>query len=143
MAIDCFDGKYAFLSNFYERPVSFLGITYQNSEAAFQAQKTLDEELKLKFADLPPNKAKRLGRLIELRPDWEEVKNDVMYQICRIKFFTNKDLAQALLDTGEEELIEGNYWNDTYWGVCNGVGKNQLGKTLMRIRDELYARGEF
>lgn len=60
-----------------------------------------------------------------------------MYEICKAKFTQHKDLAEKLLETGDEELVEGNKWNDTYWGVCNGKGKNQLGKILMRIREEL------
>ena len=60
-----------------------------------------------------------------------------MYEICKIKFTTNPNLAKRLLDTGDEELIEGNDWNDIFWGVCNGKGENNLGKILMRIRNEL------
>ncbi len=62
--IDSFRGEYYFLSNFYEAPVLYDGITYQNNEAAFQAQKTLDMEKRKEFASLSPNLAKRAGRRV-------------------------------------------------------------------------------
>lgn len=135
--IDSFDGKYAFLSNFYPATVEYGGIKYQNSEAAYQAQKTIDDTVMRRFATLSPEAAKRMGRSIQLRPDWEQVKDDIMLNVCRCKFRQHPDLARELVETGNEELIEGNTWDDTCWGVCNGVGENRLGKILMRIRDEL------
>ena len=133
--IDIFDGPYAFLSNFYDAAVSYAGLDYLNSEAAFQAQKCPSRAKE--FCDLPPNKAKRLGRKVELRADWDLIKNNVMYEVVKAKFTQNPDLRKKLLDTGCEELVEGNYWNDKYWGICNGEGLNMLGKILMIVRDEL------
>ena len=135
--IDKFDGEYAFLSNFYECLVHFDGLLYQNSEAAFQAQKCVCASDRSRFMDLPPNKAKRLGRKVLLRPDWEDVKDDVMYRVVLSKFLQNPSLADALIKTGNAELIEGSYWGDTCWGVCEGVGQNKLGEILMRVRSEL------
>ena len=89
------------------------------------------------FCGLNPQAAKRLGRRVELRPDWESVKYDVMYQVCKAKFTQNPNLLERLLATGDAELVEGNTWGDQVWGVCKGVGENHLGKTLMRIRAEL------
>lgn len=89
------------------------------------------------FIGLPPNRAKAMGRRVKLRKDWEDVKNRIMYEICLAKFVQNKELRDALLSTKDEELIEGNTWNDTYWGICNGKGLNMLGKVLMRVRSEL------
>lgn len=134
--IDSFTGRYEFLSNFFELPVVYDGIKYRNSEAAFQAQKTEDRSIRKEFADLPPNLAKRKGRHVTLRPDWDIIKDSVMYMVCRCKFEQNPVYLEKLLETGDAELVEGNTWGDTYWGVCNGVGENQLGKTLMRIRSE-------
>ena len=139
--IDAFTGMYFFLSNFYEAPVVYQHIRYSNNEAAFQAQKTTDPELRLKFASWSPSIAKRQGRRVSLRSDWEVVKDDIMYQICRCKFEQNHDLCERLVQTRDEELVEGNTWGDTYWGVCNGVGANHLGKILMRIRSELATEG--
>ena len=51
--------------------------------------------------------------------------------------FDKGELALALKYTGDAELIEGNNWGDTFWGVCNGVGENHLGKLLMARRAQL------
>jgi len=133
--IEQFRGPYYFLSNFYPAVVEVDGIRYENNEAAFQAQK--QPERAKEFASLPPNEAKRLGRRVNLRPDWEAVKLEVMTDVVRAKFTQNEDLRKKLLATGEAELIEGNHWGDTYWGVCRGKGRNELGKILMKIRREL------
>lgn len=133
--INEFDGEYFFLSNYYPAPVIYCATTFGNNEAAFQAMKCPYRIAS--FADLPPNEAKRLGRRVHLREDWEEVKDNIMYEICKAKFTQNEDLRQRLLATGDEYLEEGNYWDDKYWGVCGGEGQNKLGKILMRVRDEL------
>lgn len=139
MRIDIFRGAYFFLSNFYEAPVEYGGLRYLNNEAAFQAQKCLTEEEKLAFTELPPNKAKRLGRQVTLRSDWEQVKVGIMEEIVRAKFTQNDDLRSRLLATGDAELVEGNNWNDTFWGVhlSTGKGENHLGQILMKVRSEL------
>ena len=136
--IDRFDGNYEFLSNFAEYPILYQGQLWPSNEHAFQGAKTLDPIQKnaIRYA-YTPGQAKRLGRQVTLRPDWEEVKKQIMYEICYEKFTQHEDLAKALLETGEQKLVEGNYWHDCYWGVCNGVGDNHLGKILMRIREEL------
>jgi len=139
MRIDIFRGTYFFLSNFYEAPVEYGGLRYLNNEAAFQAQKCLTEEEKEAFTQLPPNKAKRLGRQVTLRSDWEQVKVGIMEEIVRAKFTQNDDLRSRLLATGDAELVEGNNWNDTFWGVhlSTGKGENHLGQILMKVRSEL------
>lgn len=136
--IDCFDGEYAFLSNFYDSPIERDGIVYPTNEHFFQAMKTLNpEEHRQIAAAATPGKAKRLGRQVKLRPDWEEVKLQIMKEGLILKFFCNKDLAKKLIATGNAELVEGNTWNDKFWGVCDGVGENNLGKLLMEIREDL------
>ena len=132
-----FKGGNFYLSNYFSAPVFYDGLTYQNNEAAFQAQKCINPNDRIQFIGLPPNRAKAKGRKVKLRKDWEDVKNNVMYEICLAKFIQNPGLGKKLIETGSEELIEGNTWNDTYWGVCKGRGLNILGKILMRIRDEL------
>lgn len=138
--IDGFFGEYRFLSNFWNAPVTYEGITYQNNECAFQAMKTLDMEERMSFADLTPNEGKRKGRRVTLRKDWEEVKTDIMLDICRAKFSQNEELRTKLLATGDEYLQETNTWNDTCWGVCRGKGENRLGKILMQVREELRGK---
>jgi len=137
--INEFRGKYFFLSNFYEDvsyQIEYNGLFFNNAEAAFQSAKVFDKNTKIKFCKLNPSEAKRLGRSVILRPDWEQIKDQVMYDVVKAKF-SIKHLKEMLLATGNEELIEGNLWNDTYWGVCNGKGQNKLGKILMRVREEL------
>ena len=79
---------------------------------------------------------KRKGRRVKLRSDWEQVKTTVMREVLGIKFL-DPELSSKLLATGNEELIEGNTWNDRFWGVCRGSGRNVLGKLLMEIREDL------
>ena len=69
--IDSFRGKYYFLSNFFPAEVTYNGLTYQNNEAAFQAQKTYSKEERIEFTTLEPRDAKRRGRRVRLRKDWE------------------------------------------------------------------------
>ena len=129
--IDSFRDEYFFLSNFYPVEIKLDGIVYPNAETAFQAQKTLDVEERRKFSMLKnPVQAKRLGRKVKLRDDWEEVKLDIMTEIVSQKFLQHPHLIEMLLQTGDEELVEGNKWD-----VCKGKSENHLGKILMKIRD--------
>lgn len=131
-----FRDEYFFLSNFYPVEIKLDGIVYPNAEAAFQAQKILDVEERRKFSMLKnPVQAKRLGRKVKLRDDWEEVKLEIMTEIVSQKFLQHPHLIEMLLQTGDEELVEGNKWCDRFWGVCKGKGENHLGKILMKIRD--------
>ncbi len=135
--IDEFVGDYAFLSNFYVCCITYKGITYSSAEAAFQAQKTLDILEQVKFTTLTPSQAKKKGHEVTLRKDWENVKYQIMYDIVLCKFTQNDHLKKLLLETGDADLIEGNWWNDTYWGKCRGIGKNNLGKILTGVRSYL------
>lgn len=132
-----FRGLYHFLSNFHEASVYWDGITYRNNEAAFQSAKLVDKNERLQFADMSPNEAKKLGRVVTLRKDWEDVKLNIMYEIVKAKFTQNAGLTIRLLETGDVLLEEGNHWGDRYWGTVNGIGENHLGKILMRVREEL------
>ncbi len=129
--------KFFFLNNYCEIPVTVNGITFRSSEAAFQAQKTTDTEIQKQFAALDPDQSKELGHSISLRQDWEQVKLNMMYVVNKAKFSQNPALADKLIATGTEKLVEENNWGDTFWGVENGIGKNYLGRILMRIRSEL------
>lgn len=141
-AITSFRGEFAFLSNFYACLVEFEGVMYPSAEHAFQAAKTLDKERRRCIALAPsPTAAKRMGRRLKLRADWEGVKLDVMETILRDKF-SDDGLAESLKATGTRRLVEGNTWGDKYWGkVMNEHGKleggNNLGKLLMKIREEM------
>ncbi|CUX25323.1 NADAR family protein [Clostridium sp. C105KSO13] len=137
-----FRGNYAFLSNFYHAPIIYRGHKYANNEAAFQAQKTVFVREQQQFY-MPrltePALAKRLGRSVTLRPDWNQVKIPIMYEVCFAKFLQHPELMQALLATGDTLLIEGNTWGDRFWGCVDGFGENHLGNILMDIRGKLNA----
>lgn len=141
--IAMFDGKYAFLSNFFPSPITFDGITFPTVENWFQAWKTENPtEFRAIATTDTPGKSKRLGRHCTLRKDWEEVKTDVMRDGLRLKF-QDPALRAKLLATGDEELIEGNTWHDNTWGNCvcqkcqNTPGRNMLGMLLMELRTEI------
>lgn len=139
MTISRFIEEYYFLSNFYPASVEYNGLTYKNSEAAFQAQKcTLDSE-KLPFTEYTAVESKRAGRKVKLRDDWERVKLDVMEDVVRCKFLQNPEILDKLIATKDAILIEGNHWGDKYWGVDvrTSKGENHLGEILMKIRKEL------
>ena len=102
------------------------------------AQKTKNRRLRFQlFSKASPSEAKATGRKIDLRSDWEEVKDKVMYEIVLAKFTQNPDLKEKLLATGNEHLEEGNTWGDTTWGTVNGIGENRLGRILMKVRKKL------
>lgn len=130
---------YEFLSNFYEAEVTYQGLTYGSNEAAFQAQKCLDDESKALFTQYSPGKSKGVGRRVPLRPDWEEVKTALMKEIVLAKFTQHPELAARLLATEDKVLVEGNSWGDTCWGVDlrTGQGENRLGRILMEVRTAL------
>lgn len=143
--IEQFDGEFSFLSNFYPCKIEFEGIVYPTSEHAFQAAKAPDHETRLIIAaKKTPGQAKRAGSrrgcIIKNfdQTAWEDKKIDVMGDICRIKF-EDPTLRQQLKNTDDQELQEGNNWNDTFWGVNlkTGKGRNILGKILMIIRAEI------
>ena len=139
--IEQFQGPYRFLSNFYPAVVEFEGITYPSVEHAYQSAKTLDRAERQRIAAIAdPAEAKRAGRALQYRADWETVKFDVMERCVRDKFTRHADLREKLLATGDTELEEGNTWDDRIWGVSppgSGQGENRLGKILMKVRAEL------
>ena len=136
MSISVFNGVNRWLSNFADVKILQSGRVFDSVEAAFQAAKCKDPMDKKRFERLNPIQAKKLGRRIMLRHDWNEKRDFVMLDLCRQKF-QKEPFKQLLRDTGDEQLTEGNHWGDRYWGVCNGEGKNKLGKILMRIREEI------
>lgn len=150
--IDKFEGRYHFLSNFYLCKVEHQGILYPSVEHFYVAMKSNDEQLidgkyyttgdlREFVATIPTaTEVKRFGRKLKLRKDWDTKKIEVMNYGVREKF-KNELLKTQLLETGNEELIEGNYWKDFFWGVCDGKGENHLGKILMEVRKELKGQG--
>lgn len=135
-----FRAEYAFLSNFYycEEPIVFNDWGFHYTENAFMAAKSTDPEIQAKFTDITPSEAKKLGRTIELRKDWDEVKLDFMMYFNLQKYEKNPALKKKLKETGNKYIEELNVWRDSYWGVdVNLGGQNYLGKILMKIRQML------
>lgn len=144
--ISTFDKEYAFLSNFYSSPLFYNGLWYPTVEHAFQAAKTHDEFEQLAIANAEtPGQAKRMGRKVKLRDDWDVCKRSIMTDLVREKFRQNPDLRRLLLATGIQPLIEGNTWHDNIWGQCTCPrckdiqGANWLGQALMLVRTELQS----
>ena len=136
--IDDFRGEYRWLSNFHYCHFVWAGLDWDCTERAYMWAKSTDPHDQRSILEARTAKdVKAAGRKVKLRDDWEEIKIQVMYEVVREKFFQNPDLAEKLLATGNEKLVEGNTWNDTFWGVCRGKGENHLGKILMKVRKEL------
>lgn len=136
-AIRGFKNEYRWLSNFYPVRIEFGGIKYPSVEHAYVAAKIEDKKKRPLIAmAASAAEAKRLGKVMKSRDDWEEVKDEIMFEFLTQKFTTPK-LMKLLLETGNSYLEETNWWNDTYWGVCNSIGQNRLGKMIMTIRGDL------
>lgn len=131
--IDSFKDEYRWLSNFWV----YDNNTQMTVEYHYQAAKAtnVDDYALIISAD-NAYEAKRLGSSIVCRADWYDVRLALMEHFVKEKFIWNGMLASKLKATSDALLVEGNTWNDTFWGVCNGVGENHLGKILMKIRDE-------
>jgi ribA/ribD-fused uncharacterized protein len=135
-----FRGSYQFLSNFYPAPIVYCGKTYPSAEHLYQSRKATDYAERERIRVAPSaGSAKRLGASCERRADWDSIKDDVMREVIELKFAKNPDLAERLLATGDAELVEGNSWDDTYWGrsLVTGQGQNKLGVILMEVRASL------
>lgn len=141
--ITSFSDQYRFLSNFYrlQGGVVYGDRTYPTVEHAYQASKTVHiSERRLIQQTLSPGEAKRLGRKVRMRPEFEDMKVTIMLKLVRQKF-KNPFLANILVATGDRILIEGNDWGDQFWGESPvGVGENKLGKILMKVRNELRGK---
>lgn len=137
--IDSFQGEYRFLSNFELSPISVRvgkqDIQASTVEHAYQALKTTNADDRIRILSArTPGGAKRMGRDVKCRPDWDEVKLRFMRDLVFAKFEQNPRLRKFLLATGDAKLVEGNWWGDRFWGVCRGEGRNNLGKLLMWTR---------
>lgn len=138
-----FKNEFSFLSNFHPCKVTMDGMVFPSSEHAFMSFKNESPEWKTECqrTDLTPGQIKRKGRNVDLTPFWEDIKIDAMRMSLWFKFTQNNDLKDKLLDTGNQNLVEGNFHNDRVWGVClksnPNVGENHLGRLLMEIRSLL------
>jgi ribA/ribD-fused uncharacterized protein len=138
MVIERFKDEFHFLSNMYLVDIHYNGIDFNSVEQAYQYQKTTSTREGLKVLKCnDPKKVKGIAKGFKfIREDWNDVRLGIMYNLLWIKF-NNPQLKEALLLTDGWELVEGNWWGDIFYGVCDGVGENYLGKLLMKVRDKL------
>jgi len=150
-----FKGKHRWLSNFFLSPFIHKGLKYKTVEHFYQANKpAIDVTFDIKTMDgsiVPmlqseiirkldtPGKAKKMGRKVTLRSDWDYIKDDIMFLGLKLKFNQNNNLKYLLISTNNIVLQEGNTWGDKYWGIDinTGKGKNMLGFLLMKVREEI------
>lgn len=137
-SITSFKGEYSWLSNFYPCDIIHEYLTYPSLEHAYQSCKTINSAEKLYIKNcLSAGSAKKAGKKLTIRADWDNIKLDVMRDLIYQKFSKHVDLREKLIETSPAHLQENNYWGDRFWGVCEGVGENHLGGILMEVRDQL------
>lgn len=143
-AITSFRGDHYFLSNMYETPVEFDGLTYTSSESAYQAQKFLDSHTREIISHMEGKAAKSYASDLQLRDGWMDLRRGVMEQVVTSKFIQSPELRERLVrETHGFWLEEGNTWGDSYYGVITSevtgrpFGANVLGRTLMNVRRKL------
>ncbi len=143
--IERFRGKYGFLSNFAEVDVTMDGLVFPSVEHAYIAAKSDDMEWKKLCAEgtYEAGALKKISKGIEIVDDWDNKRRTVMIDLLYQKY-NQEPYLSMLLDTGDEEIQEGNYWNDKYWGVClkTNEGENILGKIIMHIRNDMKLKYE-
>ena len=134
--INEFKGEYWFLSNFADIPAAYRNVWYPTAEHAFQAAKTQDagERSRIRAAS-SPGEAKRLGRRVSLRPRWDDMRRQVMYEVLGAKF-SDPVIKKLLLATGQEQLVEGNSWHDNFWGSCTCAKCGNRGKNVLGVLRE-------
>lgn len=126
---------WSWLSNFALCSVLYDARMYPSVEHAYQAAKTVDQDMRDQvWRCATPQAAKRMGKQLELRPDWEDVKLHIMRMLLERKFLNDRDMRGRLLATGSEQLLHLAPW-DMFWGVnYMGTGRNELGRMIMDTR---------
>lgn len=143
-----FRDEYKFLSNFFISKIVYEGITYRSVEHAYQAIKCSTFKDKIKVHNtLSPSDARKYGRRVHLRESWTTERVDVMRKLLKIKF-EKPVLKEKLIALEGQELVEGNYHHDTFWGKCfcnthKGEGDNQLGILLSELLIEIKSNQTF
>lgn len=136
--ITFFSEEYRWLSNFWPAPVYYDNVKYPSIENAYQAAK-FPPDARHQFTTITPQKAKKLGKKANLDLRWHKEKVTVMRHLISQKFAKSTDLARKLIETYPKKIIEGNTWGDTFWGICNGKGDNNLGILLEQQRSYLMS----
>ena len=113
---------------------------WPSSEHYYQAMKFEDEAIREQIRQAPhPKETSKLAKKHkkQIRKDWDKIKATVMKRGAYIKCRTHKDVADALLNTGDKNIVENSQF-DYYWGCGrDGRGENMYGKILMDIREKL------
>ena len=131
-------------SNFqpFEVPLRYDQYVFTTPEHFYQAMKSEKHGYRLMVSFMGvPGQAKKAGNKVELRPDWEDIKLDVMEAALRYKFQPGTKWHDQLMST-TEDIVERNNWHDNFWGDCecdrcnDAPGLNHLGELLMKIREE-------
>jgi ribA/ribD-fused uncharacterized protein len=160
--ISSFTGEHHWLSNFSPHPVVFSGKTFPTTEHLFVWHKTDDEDERLKVfgrevwddehnevvrVPLTPGQVKRLGRMLPLRREWDDMKVGVMFTCLQLKITQHPEVGLKLLGTKDTFLVEGNTWGDNFWGCTPNrgtmggwIGNNWLGRLWMMHRQDLQRR---
>jgi len=134
------DQPYYEFTNFYQNtPIKINGITFRTPEHYYQWQKFIDDITKQRIIDAPTaiiasDVAEKHKHLII--PNFN--KEIAMYNALRAKFSQYQDLGNLLLSTGNRQLIEHNMYDDYWSDGGDGSGLNMFGKTLMKVRSDLY-----
>lgn len=143
--IDSFTGEFKFLNNAFPCNVEYQAMDCKSAEHAYQMAKmidadSLDRNLHMDIADADTiTKARRLGRSKPVSSGWDQLRLNVMEQILESKF-ENFELGIQLMLTGDAQLVQG-MENDLFWGQNSaGLGENQMGLLLMKVRDKLKAK---
>ena len=138
-------GEYGYLATYSNYGFFKDGVFWKTSEHYYQAQKFMDSDTKIRIQNAEtPKIASTIGRdrNLNLRSDWEEVKQDVMFDAVYYKFKQNKDILQKLLNTGDAKIIEATV-KENYWGCGpNNDGQNNYGKILVKVRETLRTEQE-
>lgn len=150
MSIKQFKNEHHFLSNFSNHDINYKGLNFPTVEHFFQAMKSnnFKNDVNLFLESKEPIEAKKLGKKIELRQDWEHIKDFIMFIGVFKKFNKHQEIKEKLIKTSPQFLIEGNFWHDNYWGNCTCnkckeiYGLNKLGNILMIIRSKLIFNEE-
>lgn len=148
MTVNVFRGPYACFSNFHDSRMIINDVLWKTVEHVFQANKTFDKEWQKRILSAEtPAEAKTLGKQLKtlglVRPDWQDVNILIMHNLVLLKFTLFAEYRNILLSTGEDRIIEGNYWHDNFWGECScarcsNVEKfNHLGQILTNVRKML------
>jgi N-glycosidase YbiA len=132
--------KFGELSNFAGFGFEYENLYYSTVEHFYQSRKFIDKDYSEQIRQAKtPKVAADMGknRDKQIIADWDEIKNDIMTIGVQRKFDSHENLINLLLSTGENLIIENSPY-DNYWGIgSTGDGLNQLGTSLMRVRQKL------